>query len=940
MAVETAASFLEVLEKSKLLKSEQLDIARQLAEGASDARALARALVQKELLNRWQAGQLLAGRTAFLWGKYRLVDLLGRGGMGSVFLAWHTMMNRAVALKIISKELGKDAAALERFFTEARAVAALDHPNIVHAYDVANEGDRYYLVMEYVEGRDLQRIVEEKGPLDFALAADYMRQAAEGLAHAHSRDMIHCDIKPANLLVNQQGVIKILDMGMARAVGVKAQPADGSSPEDQAILGTVDYMAPEQAEGVEKLDRRSDIYSLGCTFYFTLIGRPPFPEGTLAERILKHQKEEPRDIAEYRPDTPEELIRICRKMMAKDPDDRFQTADEVAKALSEWRPAPAKILRAKPLDEAEAEAELVEDETPLDVSPRDTKSPAKRPKAKATFASQLRGRAKAWIDYLKADRRRMMIWGGAAATVVALIVCGLLISIVLSVRNARKQQQIAAQAAATAKVEKRKPVDNDFAELESELEKRWALEKEGKGAGDATPAASGPPPKPGQPPGKPAGPPPKPGGPPPVPGKTPPPVAPPAKPEASEAKLSSPPPKAESKPEPSAPAEKGTAAPASPPVAERKAPEPSKKPAEEKKAPAAEKKEEAPSPKPAAKPAPPADAFAGFPVYVELPPLPDADAGEFAPGPTLLGNVLGPIENPISVDLVGEETAVRGKRHFTFEPRAINDKQPTWVVRLGSPGKDEAPVEVAQFFRDGDGLKFRWAEKVSEVAATAEYLRNCALELRGGGPPHMVALRKPEVVEPLVLDLNKGVSTVNVPIEFMPDPANLRIEFIKVSGPAGPLAMDRLEKPVFNPPTPIAPKSAATLHFPRKALRGHQLPGVEFGIKTLVKGKGLSITVSLTSPPAQQFKGLLAQMNVPAVRNDLEQKVRGLPNQFAAAKEEGQKAKIAEDFDNRSLPLWYEEFYRQAHRNARLHFRVFIDSKEHPIDLVRTEPPK
>lgn len=937
MAVETAASFLEVLQKSKLLKGEQLDIARQLAETATDARALARALVQKELLNRWQAGQLLAGRTAFLWGKYRLVDLLGRGGMGSVFLAWHTMMNRAVALKIISKELGKDAAALERFFTEARAVAALDHPNIVHAYDVANEGDRYYLVMEYVEGRDLQRIVEEKGPLDFALAADYVRQAAEGLAHAHSRDMIHCDIKPANLLVNQQGVIKILDMGMARAVGVKAQATDGSSPEDQAILGTVDYMAPEQAEGVEKLDRRSDIYSLGCTFYFLLTGRPPFPEGTLAERILKHQKEEPKDIAECRPDTPPELIRICRKMMAKDPEDRFQTADEVAKALADWRTAPAKILRAQPLDEAEAEAELVEDEASLVVSAEAKKSSPARPKTKVSLGSQLIGRAKDWIDYVKADRRRMMIWGGTAGAVVLVIVCGLLISIVLSVRTARKQQ-VAAKTPVPAKVEKRKSADNDFADLESEWEKRWALEKEGKEAPGDKSAASGPPPKPGAPPPKPGGPPPKPGGPPPVPGKTPPPVAPSARPEASEAKPASPPPKAEAKPEAAAPAGKETKATTPAPVAGKSPPDKPEKAAAEKKTPAAENKGAAP-PKPASKPAPPADAFAGFPAYVELPPLPNADAGEFAPGPTLLGGVHGPLETPVSVKLVGEETAARGKRHFTLEQRDSDDKQPSWIVRLESPGKEDAPADVAQLFRDRDGLKFRWAEKVTEIAAVAGYLRNCALELQGGGPPHIVALRKPEVVEPVVLDLNKGVTTVQVPIEFMPDPANLRIEFTKVSGAAGPLTVNGMEKPVFNPPT-IAPKMTATLLFPRKALRGHQLPGVEFGIKTAVKGKGLSMVVSLTNPPAQQLKGLLAQMNVPAVRNEVEQKVRGLPNQYAAAKDEGQKAKIAEDFDNRSLPLWYDEFYRQAHRNAQLHFRVFIDAKSHQIDLVTTEAPK
>ena len=336
MAVETVQELLALVEKSHYLNGEQLREAMEAAGQTVDARAAAKALLQKNLLTRWQAGQLLGGRSETVLGKYRLIDLLGRGGMGRVFLARHTMMNRPVALKVIAKRLGQDPSALGRFFTEARAVAALDHPNIVHAYDVGNEGERYYLVMEYVEGRDLQRTVESDGPLDIALAADVIRQAADGLAHAHAKGMIHCDVKPANLLVNRQGVVKILDMGIARAVGREEQTCVLESDEDdsQTLIGTVDYMAPEQALGDESLDCRADIYSLGCTFYYLLTGRPPFPEGTLAQRIVKHQTQEPDDIARLRPEIPRELIRICRTMMAKEPSDRFQTAGEVSQAIA------------------------------------------------------------------------------------------------------------------------------------------------------------------------------------------------------------------------------------------------------------------------------------------------------------------------------------------------------------------------------------------------------------------------------------------------------------------------------------------------------------------------------------------------------------------------------------------------------------------------------
>ena len=218
MAVSTVDEYLSALEKSKLLGSEQLVAAQRLAGESSDAAGLARALARENLVSRWQAGVLLdrGTRAQLRLGKYKLIQRLGKGGMGTVFLAEHVTMNRRVALKIVPRSIAENRASLDRFFAEARAIAALDHPNIVQAYSVDNEMDRYFIVMEYVDGQDLQRMVEVNGPLDFDHAADYIRQAAEGLAHAHARNLVHCDIKPSNLLVNSQGVIKILDLGLAR----------------------------------------------------------------------------------------------------------------------------------------------------------------------------------------------------------------------------------------------------------------------------------------------------------------------------------------------------------------------------------------------------------------------------------------------------------------------------------------------------------------------------------------------------------------------------------------------------------------------------------------------------------------------------------------------------------------------------------------------------
>ena len=349
MAVSTVDEFFAVLEKSRLLTAAQLAQARDAAGNVADPTAIARTLARQELITRWQAGQLLAGRSVFYLGKYRLIELLGRGGMGNVFLGQHVTMNRRVALKIISRQVGKDHASLDRFLAEARAVASLDHPNIVQAYNVDNEGDRYYLVMEYVEGLDLQRLVELEGPLDCERAADYVRQAADGLEHAHQRNMIHCDIKPSNLLVNSQGVVKILDMGLARLTD---RDESGTDDQDERVLGSVDYMPPEQALKDTNLDGRADLYSLGCTLYFLLTGHPPFPQGTLPERILKHQMQEPPSIRSQRRDVPADLAAICAKMTAKKREDRYQTAAEVSQALAQWRPS-ATIKRAVALPRAE-----------------------------------------------------------------------------------------------------------------------------------------------------------------------------------------------------------------------------------------------------------------------------------------------------------------------------------------------------------------------------------------------------------------------------------------------------------------------------------------------------------------------------------------------------------------------------------------------------------
>ena len=274
-------------------------------------------------------GRLLEGERL---GHFDLLEYVGGGGMGAVFRALDTMLNRTVAVKVLSQDQSSDEETLRRFQNEAQSAARLDHENISRVYYVGEDRGWHYIVFEFIEGINLRDSVEQRGPLPLFDAVSYTLQITDALLHASHRDVVHRDIKPSNVLITPDGRAKLVDMGLARLHQVEPQGNDLTA--SGVTLGTFDYISPEQARDPRSADVRSDIYSLGCTLYFMLTARPPFPDGTVLQKLLQHQGDEPPDVRTFRSDLPDDFLAILNRMLAKSPDKRFQSPAELVGELN------------------------------------------------------------------------------------------------------------------------------------------------------------------------------------------------------------------------------------------------------------------------------------------------------------------------------------------------------------------------------------------------------------------------------------------------------------------------------------------------------------------------------------------------------------------------------------------------------------------------------
>ena len=296
-----------------------------------DSSGLAERLVADQVLTEFQAARLLRNKAnGFVVGRYIVLDRLGEGNKGRVFKAQHKLMGRLVALKIIAPQIASRASSIARFHREMRLLGRLDHPNVVRAFDADQVGDLLYIVMEYVAGRDLEQLLRDRGPLPPAEVAAYMAQAALGLGHAHDRGIVHRDVKPTNLILSEEGQVKVLDLGLGALLEADSQTSFATAA--GYSVGTLTYMSPEQADASD-VDGRSDLYSLGCTMYELLTGQIPFPGETVVECLTRRARGNPDPITDLRPDLPPQLVEVLDKLMARRPEDRFQTAAEAAVAL-------------------------------------------------------------------------------------------------------------------------------------------------------------------------------------------------------------------------------------------------------------------------------------------------------------------------------------------------------------------------------------------------------------------------------------------------------------------------------------------------------------------------------------------------------------------------------------------------------------------------------
>jgi serine/threonine protein kinase len=924
MAVASADEFFAVLKKSKLLDDEAFGNARDATRDLAEPKQIARRLYKQGALTKWQAAQLLTGRHGMNLGKYKLLDQLGADSTGRVYLAEHSQMERRVALKTLEQRDEDGDEKVEQFLAETSEVAALDHRNIVHIYDVNKEGGRYYLVMEYVQGRTLKSLVADEGPLAYGLVAEYIRQAAAGLSHIHKRNMLHRDVRPANVMIDQFGTIKIMNVGLTR-----------SEWQDDTTKSDVTFAASEVARG-SRAQKGSDIFSLGCVAYYLLTGRPPFPQETYQERIEASPNLEPPDVLDSRPDASESLIRICRKMVSNRPADRQESADEVETAMATWldqnegnRPAIATGSE----DEIEADLDdtpppapalsknVAAEELPAVVPPVRGATPPAANKSAANKPAAAAATAVGIAIQVDAPRRpavvtepahgpkgsgksnSLVVGVGAGAVAVVLIAAGLFFflrgdggtetaganektppkSQTVNVPITRKTIIPKTTTSRPDVGVKKTPVKTTEKTDKTNAVKTGVLAKTTAKTGETKTL-------------------PKNGGP---------------------NRVA----KADPKVDPKTPKVDPKVNPKDPPSA--------KKPVRSN-----------------------LDPFKEFASAITLPPLAEDMTEEERRRGMKLGLIDAPMEKPCYITLIGGKLPYKDKKTFSLEPPNGGTVKDRWEIKIDQPNEAISGFAIATIARTAGALYFRW-EKKALTNANSNYVRNCMLQIECGSKSHMLNLRDPGVLTekgepplPMVTTLDKRTISTSLAIPWAPDQDQLHIEIT---------ALAIVETKARYEPTRVDPKkdflaSKESVYL----VIGEPKPPVLLYKITCRKKPREGLVLMATAHIAREFKAKShPAFSMSRVKSSHDEAKNLLITRLTPQDEEADVARQPPPKKERVERV--KQFYRTKRENANavikaterimrayetlngkgaIHYRVYVKVNDNEIDLLRTKAPK
>lgn len=931
MPVASCEAFVEALEKSGLLAADELAKVREKAAEASDPKALARELIKAGTLTKWQAAQLLHGFYLLVVGKFKLLDQISSGETGRVYLAEHSQIQRRHALKILSRRHASKPEVLKRFLAEAQQVCALDHRNLSHVYDVNQDGDKYYLVMEYVEGQSVQQRVEATGPLSPAEAMEVIHQAADGLAHAHEHKVVHGDLKPSNLVVDPSGIVKVMDIGQGRLFEAPAGTSSSDETTEAAALSSAIYRAPELRSAGGTASEQSDVYSLGSVLCYLLVGKPA-ADASDATKLFGRLKDLPADVQ-----------KLCLQMMADDSAARPQSMNELRTAIAAIGKQPAnepavatsevavdagaappkkkRRLVAKAINdaveaaEAAKAAEVAKVAAPEEAAADDSKkdepadpfagfavqagkkrsasgsgpSPTVAPSAPAASSPKA-------APASNSKSNLPLILGGAIGGGL-LLVGGIVVAVVLAInwgKGAAEKVVADAKAAAAKTAADTQPAD---AGAEANPE-------------ESNPAEANPT------------------------------VAPPPTAIATAANPLTPPavnpltPPAATPVPPPMPAPMTTPAPAVTQLPEAPAPMPVPAPAPMPEPTATATTEPMPEP---VKPAAAGNPFEGFATSINLPKLepmmnePPADAL----APLVLGPCKVDEKGLVFISLRGGEGAIRGGKQ-KFEIAAAQDGTALrdWEIKLS--GGAGPPVLVALLSVKDQQLSFQWTPEGAKQVS-APLLCNCALQMTAGAGKHDVALRVPILAEPLKLEMQKSGATVKWTIPNLPDPKSV---FIKVTRLDGEFLEHKFKE--------------------RDTLEGNDRTEVWTGSapESMVLGLRLDSTIAaqsiqVKSAPLYQLKGMkvakavASKKELTTMTNTLDRS-RQMANAKldAASKAKGEPAERAANLAKVELETVesqtaqvdeLQKLIEGLDGKSAIHFRVFFQSSDGPIDLLVTE---